>query len=434
MAKPIGASCNLECTYCYYLDKSSLYPDRNDFRMDEETLDRFVRSYIRDNPASVVTFAWQGGEPTLRGIEFYRTAVSLQEKYAPPDTRVQNTFQTNGTLLDDEWGVFLAANDFLVGISIDGPAELHDTFRQTRGGGGTHEQVMAGLDVLQRHNVPHNALCVLNTVNSRHPAAVYEFFADLGIDWIQFIPLVEHRPDSQPMAVRDPVTPGHDIPRWVREAGGAVRESDSDFDVVVEAARNAPVSPRSVDPVAYGEFMCRIFDQWVREDLGERSVRLFDQAIERRLQKRSSLCVFSEQCGSQMAIEHNGDVYACDHFVDPAYLRGNIHERALGELVNADEQQTFGAFKRTGLPARCVECPVREYCNGGCPKNWHLATPAGELGLNYLCPGYRRLFTYLEPYLDIIEETVDRGLALQLASEAVAVRDGHHRDDQSCRN
>jgi uncharacterized protein len=433
MTKPNGPACNLGCEYCFYLEKAELYPDREDFGMDEETLETYVRQYIEAQPGPVVTFAWQGGEPTLLGVEFFEKALQYQKQYAPPGVEVQNCLQTNGTLLDEEWCRFLAAEDFLVGISIDGPRELHDAFRSTRADGPTYDRVMEGLELLQTFDVEHNALCVLNSVNSRRPLDVYRFFRRQGIEWIQFIPLVEPVTGEGPSSDGEPdpavdsddetIADGRTAPSWVLERGGAVRERDADYDAVLDAARSAPIGDRSVDPARYGEFVVTVFEEWVRNDVGDVSVRLFDQVLEVALQGSASLCVLSETCGSQVAIEHNGDVYACDHYVDPGFRRGNVHETHLATLVECDDQQAFGEYKREGLPERCRDCDVRAFCNGGCPKNWHLETPAGESGLNYLCAGYRRFFTHVQPYLELVERVAGDGLPLRYVSEAVETMD-----------
>lgn len=432
MAKPNGPACNLRCEYCFYLDTAELYPERSDFAMSDETLETFVRQYIEAQPGPVVTFAWQGGEPTLPGIDFYRKVVRYQEKHAPDDVQVRNTLQTNGTLLNDEWCRFLAEHDFLVGMSIDGPRDLHDRFRRTRSDGATFDQVMNGLSLLEEYGVEHNALCVVNDVNSRHPLEVYEFFKHQGVEWIQFIPLVEpldaDDADADGEGARDRdgdygEDDGHQMPEWVRKRGGAVERRDEDYAAVAEAAREDPVTARSVDPEAYGEFMCAIFDEWIRNDVGEISVRLFDQCLETVLCGESSLCVFQKECGSQLAVEHNGDVYACDHFVDPGFKRGNVHDTHLADLVDASEQRQFGEYKRDGLPPRCRDCDVREFCHGGCPKNWQLTTPDDAPGLNYLCAGYRRFFTYVQPYLDLVERTIDDGLPLPLIADIVTALD-----------
>ncbi|MFB6140701.1 MAG: anaerobic sulfatase maturase [Halosimplex sp.] len=451
MAMPTGPACNLGCEYCYYLNKAELYPDGEDFRMSTETLETFVKQYVEAQPGPEVTFAWQGGEPTLRGLDFYREAVRLQREHAPPGKRVVNALQTNGTRLDDEWGRFLAENDFLVGLSVDGPPDLHDEFRRTRAGEPTFEAVAEGLAVLRRHGVRFNVLCVVNAVNARYPLRVYDFFKRLGARWLQFVPLVELREATDGASGRgtahatgtgtdrdeaprgegggeEPadefgVPTGRPTREWVRDRGGDVEASDGDYRAVVEAARDAPTTDRSVDPVAYGEFVCAIFDEWVREDVGSVSVRLFDQWLQTGLEGRASHCVFDETCGDQVAMEHDGDVYACDHFVEPGFRLGNVHETHLRDLLDDEGQRAFGAYKREGLPARCRECDVRRFCHGGCPKNRHLATPDGELGLNYLCAGYRRFFTHARPYLECFEAAVEDRRPLSSVTDAVAARD-----------
>ncbi len=437
MAKPIGPTCNLECAYCYYLEKASLYPDRSDFRMSDDTLETFVRQYIEAQPGPAVSFAWQGGEPTLLGLDFFHRVVALQQKHAPDGVQVQNSLQTNGTLLDEEWCEFLAEHEFLVGISIDGPRALHDQFRRTRVDGATFDQVTNGLSLLQQHDVEHNVLCVVNALNSQHPLDVYRFFKMHGVEWIQFIPLVEPLDGSACTSENeripdDRIPKRHDCnevysaPSWVSERGGLVEQHDDDYQRVLEAARATPVSHRSVDPEAYGTFMRTIFDEWVRNDVGTVSVRLFDQCLERLRYGTAGLCVFSETCGTQLAMEHNGDVYACDHFVEQGFERGNIHETHLARLVDDPGQRQFGDYKRDGLPNRCMSCDVRAFCNGGCPKNWHLETPDGELGLNYLCAGYRRFFTYVQPYLALFERTLDDGLPPAFVMDVVALLDDRH--------
>jgi uncharacterized protein len=436
MTMPIGPACNLDCEYCYYLEKSELYPEKANFRMSEDTLEEFIKQYIEAQPGPQVTFAWQGGEPTLIGVDFYREVVNLQEEHAPADKQIVNTLQTNGTRLDDEWGRFLATHDFLVGISIDGPRELHNQYRQTRAGGPVFEEVMTGLSVLQEHGVEYNVLCVVNRYNSQYPLHVYEFFKNQDIEWLQFIPLVEMpettdaKPASvdtthEPNAALDDLGVPTDQPTydWVRERGDPANESDDNYHAVLDTAREAPVTNRSVDPEAYAEFMCAIFEEWVRNDVGEISVRLFDQSIQVALGGEASYCILRETCGDQVAMEHNGDIYACDHFVDPGFHLGNIHETHLMELLDSEEQRQFGQYKREGLPPRCRECDVRAFCHGGCPKNRHLKTPGDEAGLNYLCAGYRQFFTYIQPYLDIFEKTVRENKPLPFVMDGVAVLD-----------
>jgi len=369
MTKPIGPTCNLGCEYCFYLEKDALYPDTTDFRMSETTLERYVEAYLAAQPGPEVTFVWQGGEPTLLGVDFFRRVVELQRELAPAGQQVHNALQTNGTRLDDEWCRFLARHDFLVGLSLDGPAALHDAYRVAKDGSPVFDRVLAGLTRLQTHDVAYNVLCVLNDRNSRHPLEVYRFFTALGVEWLQFIPLVE--PADGP-------------------TGGAT-----------------PVSDRSVDPRAYGEFLCTVFDEWVRHDVGAVSVRSFDQCLLAWLPGgRPDLCVFNETCGRQPAIEHNGDVYSCDHFVEPGYRLGNVHETPLATLVDGRQQRAFGAFKRESLPADCRACSVRSVCHGGCPKDRLLEPPDGGLPRNYLCAGYRRFFGHVAPYMPYLVPVV----------------------------
>lgn len=434
IAMPSGPACNLGCEYCYYLEKASLYS--GDVRMSESTLETFIAQYVEAHPGREVTFTWQGGEPTLRGLDFYRKAVELQAAYAPAETRVVNTIQTNGTRLNDEWCQFFAEHDFLVGISIDGPRDLHDRYRRTKAGGPTFEDVMDGLGLLQHHDVSYNVLCVLNRFNSRHPRRVYEFFKDQGVEWLQFIPLVEPATDDDATGIdvnpQSSATPGDGtdnrsidppVEEWVRERVRWPIDVDDDYPAVLSAARDAPVTSRSVDPAAYGTFMRTVFDEWVRNDVGEVSVRLFDQVFEIALAGEASLCIHRETCGDQVAMEHTGDVYACDHFVEPDFERGNVHEDHLGELVDSDAQRRFGAAKRDDLPTRCRECPVREFCHGGCPKDRHLRTPSGESGLHYLCAGYRTFFQSVKPYLDLAERVVAENKPLPFLMDEVTARD-----------
>ena len=344
MVKPIGPICNLACDYCFYLDKKRLYPQEENFWMDEELLEDFIRQYIKRQPGPVVSFAWQGGEPTLRGIDFFKKAVELQKKYVPEGWQVENAFQTNGILLNDEWCDFFRKNDFLVGISIDGPAELHDVYRSDKEGHPTHEHVLKGLHLLQEHGVEYNVLCAVNNLNAMHPFEVYHFFKDEGVRYIQFIPIVER-------------------------IGGA------------------RVSPRTVRAEDYGCFLIAVFNEWVRNDIGRTFIQIFEECIGIWMGLSPALCTLGETCGRAMIMEHNGDLYSCDHFVSPEYKLGNIREEALVDMVESPKQKKFGQDKRDALPRYCRECDVRFICNGGCPKDRFLQTPDGEGGLNYLCTG-----------------------------------------------
>ncbi len=375
LAKPIGPVCNLGCTYCFYLEKEKLYPKPGGisaWAMPGEVLDAYIRQYIRARNAPVVTFAWQGGEPTLLGIEFFREVVALQRDYAG-GKRIENTFQTNGILLDDRWGEFFAHNGFLVGLSIDGPDKLHDKYRIDKGGKPTFEQVMRGMRILKKHAVEFNTLTVVNRHNSWHPLEVYRFLKDSGGGFMQFIPLVER-------VAQDPTPDGLSL-------------------IPPDYGRRARVAEWSVEPLRYGTFLCSIFDEWVRRDVGRCYVQLFDVALEAWMGLESSLCVFRPTCGEAMAIEHNGDLYSCDHYVYPANRLGNVLESPLSVLVTSEQQRKFGRDKMDTLPQYCRTCEVRFACNGECPKHRFLPAPGGEAGLNYLCEGYRLFFRHIDPYM-----------------------------------
>jgi uncharacterized protein len=365
LAKPTGAACNLACAYCFFLDKELLYPDSR-FRMSDEVLEAYIRQLIEAHRTPQVTVAWQGGEPTLMGVDFYRRAIALQKKHARPGMVFENTIQTNGTLLDDEWCEFLKENDYLVGISIDGPRPLHDTYRLDRGGQPTFDRVMRGLRLLQKHGVEYNILVTVNRTNADYPLKVYRFLRDEAeTNWIQLIPVVERIDDE-----------GHTIYQ-----------------------KGSRVSKRSVRPEQFGRFLIQIFDEWVRHDVGRMYVQTFEAAVRNWLRMPSSgMCVFEETCGLGLALEHNGDLYSCDHFVEPDYLLGNIMDTPMAEMVMSERQRKFGLDKRDTLPRYCRECDVRFACHGECPKNRFLtappgaATPEGEAGLNHLCVGWKAFF------------------------------------------
>jgi uncharacterized protein len=374
MTKPIGPLCNFACSYCFYLEKARLYPETRTFRMTPEVLERFAREYIAAQPGSVVSFAWQGGEPTLLGVDWFRNVVALQQRHADGRT-IENAFQTNGVLLDDEWGEFLAEHHFLVGISIDGPRHLHDAYRVDQGHQPTFDRVMAGIRVVRKHGVEFNTLTAVHRMNSPHPLEVYRFLREIGSGFIQFIPIVERA------APGTSASPG----LWL-----APPPDHRD------AARvDAPVTPWSVEPAEYGGFLCRVFDEWVRRDVGRVFVQQFDAALANWLGEPAGVCVFSMNCGRSLAIEHNGDVYCCDHYVYPEYRLGNVRETSLAAMAGTPEQQEFGEAKSATLPRYCRECPVRFACHGECPKHRFLCAQDGEPGLNYLCAGYRPFFTHI---------------------------------------
>ncbi len=385
MAKPIGPICNLDCEYCYYLHKEDLYPENKQWRMAPKTLETFIKQYIDAQPktAREITFAWQGGEPTLLGLEFFKHIVELEQKHARPGQKIVNAFQTNGVLLDEEWASFFKQNDFLIGLSMDGPAALHDRYRYDKKGEGTFLKVHHALQLLQRHQVDFNVLVVVNRENGSHGKKVYTYLRDNGVEYFQFIPIVEKRGIGE--HPEPPISPS--LNETSIGASGA-----GEWDHLV--------SSRSVRPEQFGGFLIAVFDEWIRRDVGKVFVQIFDQALAAWLGLEPSLCVFRKQCGKALAIEHNGDLYSCDHFVEPEYKLGNIMELPIIELAISARQQAFGAHKETSLPQYCRDCEVLHACHGECPKNRFVTTPDGEEGLNYLCSGYRKFFNHVAPYME----------------------------------
>ncbi len=383
LVKPTGATCNLDCAYCFFLSKEMLYPGSR-FRMADELLETYIRQLIEGHQSREVTLAFQGGEPTLMGVPFFRRAVELAEKYRRPGMTIEYTIQTNGTLLDDEWGEFLRANNFLVGISIDGPREIHDLYRYDKGGAPTFDRVMRGLDALKRHHVEWNVLCTLHRNNAGKPLELYHFFRDeLGAQFMQFIPIVERLTPEQAAVSMSLVDPWHswrDRPLYT-QSGTIVTE-------------------RSITGEQYGAFLIAIFDEWVRHDVARVYVQMFDVALANWLGMPSGLCIHSRTCGTALAIEHNGDLYSCDHFVEPQYFLGNIKQEHLIDLVASEKQVKFGNDKFDTLPRYCRECDVRFACHGGCPKDRFITTPDGEPGLNYLCAGYKAFFHHIRGAMD----------------------------------
>lgn len=383
MTKPIGPICNLDCTYCYYLEKEKLYPRGENFRMTDEVLEAYIRDYLASQTTPEVSMAWQGGEPTLLGLDFFRRVVELQKKHASGRT-VSNAIQTNGTRLDADWCRFFKENHFLVGLSIDGPRKLHDTYRVDKGGKPTFDRVMAGLALLKRHGVEFNTLTVVSASNVKRPLEVYEFLKEQGSGFIQFIPLVERLGDGAPLAFAPPPEPG-------APASGVTRWS--------------------VPAAGYGEFLCTIFDEWVRRDVGRVFVQIFDVSLGIWSGHGASLCVFLKDCGRALAMEHNGDVFSCDHFVYPKFRLGNILNHSLGAMVDTPEQQAFGRAKSESLPAYCRSCEVRFACNGECPKHRFVKTPDGEDGLNYLCPAYKKFFNHIDATMKTMAALLHAGRA-----------------------
>lgn len=368
LAKPSGPICNLDCSYCFFLEKEALYPgDR--FRMSDAVVETYIRQVIESQLTPEITIAWQGGEPTLMGLDFFRRAVAFAETCARPGQQLHHTIQTNGTLLTDEWCAFLRAKQFLVGISIDGPLELHDVYRVDKQGRGTFTRVRAGLEKLTRAGVEWNVLCTVHAANQDVPLDVYRFFRDeLGARFVQFIPIVER-----------------------------VDETSDEL------------TDRSVDPAAWGSFLTSIFDEWLRRDVGEVFVQMFDAALASWYGARPALCIFSETCGDAVALEHNGDLYSCDHFVEPAHLLGNITETHMLELMASPHQRAFGNAKRDSLPQQCRECSVLFACRGECPKNRVARTATGEVGLNHLCAGYLDFFTHIDGVMKLMADAIRGG-------------------------
>jgi uncharacterized protein len=365
MAKPTGSRCNLSCDYCFFLKKQYLYPN-SDFRMSNMVMDNYIRQTINGHTAPKVTIAWQGGEPTLMGLNFFKRSIEVINKTLRPGMQVEMTLQTNGVLLDEAWCQFLHKNNFLVGISIDGPRELHDAYRKDKAGHSVFDKVIQSVRLMQKYGVKFNVLCTVNTVNSQHPLEVYRFFRDeLKTPFLQFIPIVE----------RD-------------NTSGNQHESQ--------------LTERSVDPKQYGKFLTDIFDEWVGLDVGKVFVQFFDEVLSSYVRGFSSLCVLSPRCGEGVALEHTGDVYSCDHFVEPGFLLGNILKTPLTELVFSKQQREFGDSKWKTLPRYCRECEFLFVCNGECPKNRVLKAPNGEDGLNWLCEGLKAFFLHTKKPMQIM--------------------------------
>lgn len=412
MSKPIGPICNLDCRYCFYLEKEEMYVQegrhpRPSWQMSDEVLETYIRQYIQQQDAQEINFAWQGGEPTLLGVDFFRKAVAIQTKYAEGRT-IHNALQTNATLLDDAWGGFLSENHFLVGVSIDGPADLHDAYRVDKHGGPTFDRVMQGIEALKRHGVDFNTMTVVSRANSQHPQRVYRFLKEIGSTFLQFIPLVER-------ASPGPLASEHGLIQLSLAPPPRLGETDS------------AVTDWSVRAEDWGPFLTTIFDEWVRRDVGCIYVQHFDVALGIWLGAGSSLCVFSETCGKAVAIEHNGDLYSCDHFVYPQYRLGNVLEKSLGEMVASEAQTKFGRDKADTLPRYCRECEVRFACQGECPKHRFIRAPDGEWGLNYLCAGYYRFFKHIDPYMRAMAGLLHSGRAPAEIMEEIARLDQNIR-------
>lgn len=383
MAKPSGAACNLACRYCFYLEKGGLYPKGPD-RMDDAVLESYIRQTLEGQQVPSATIAWQGGEPTLMGLDFFKRSIAVEEKYARPEMRVEHTIQTNGTLLDDDWCRFFHKNNFLVGLSLDGPREMHDANRVDRDGKPTFDRVVHAARLLQKHDVEFNILATINAANETHPLEVYRFFRDeLEARYLQFIPIVERNPD------------------------GTVNE-------------------RSVEPIQFGRFLIDIFDEWIRGDVGKMFVINIDGPLANWLGTPSA-CIFRPTCGQGMALERNGDLYSCDHFVTPEDFLGNILETPLVELVSSEKQQKFGQDKWDSLPRYCRECEFLFACNGECPKNRFMETPDGEPGLNYLCEGYKTFYRHVDRPMKMMATLLKQG------HEASRVMDLFEKEERDLR-
>jgi uncharacterized protein len=404
MAKPSGPICNLACRYCFYREKEQLYASGQKYRMSDEVLTEYVRQYIASQDTPEINFSWQGGEPTMMGLAFFRRALQLQQEYAD-GKRISNSIQTNGIMLDDEWCAFFAEHLFLVGLSIDGPAELHDVYRVGRGDLPTHAAVVRAAELLVKHGAQFNTLTSVARRNSEHPLAVYRFLEDIGSEFMQFIPIVERVPDRRAAELGLSLSAPPDT----------AREAD------------ARVTQWSVRPDVFGEFLVEIFEEWVARGVGRVFVQLFDVALEAWVGSPSSLCVFAEDCGHALVMEHDGGVYACDHYVYPEYHRGNIADSSLEELANSVDQHEFGTAKSKNLPSCCRRCEVRFACNGDCPKHRFTTAPDGEPGLSYLCPAYKRFFDHVDPYMRTMAQLLAAG---RPAADIVGIRDEYERQQK----
>ncbi|MCW4081332.1 anaerobic sulfatase-maturation protein [Prevotella copri] len=375
MLKPAGAHCNLACKYCYYLEKNKPYPTAQRHLMSDEMLEQFTREYIEAQTMNQVLFTWHGGEPLLRSIDFYRKALSLQQKYAG-GRRIDNVIQTNGTLLTDEWCEFFAQNHWLVGISIDGPQPDHDHYRLTAAGKPSWKKVMQGIKLLKKHGVEWNAMAVVNAYNANHPLEFYRFFKENGCQFLQFTPIVE---------------------RLTRHEDGRTLASLADKDEI-------SLSEASVASEQWGNFLCAIFDEWVRKDVGKIFVEIFDCTLANWMGVSPGICAYSKECGHAGVMEHNGDVYSCDHFVFPEYKLGNIRDHSLIDMLYGEQQQEFSRLKHSSLPRQCKECDMEFACHGECPKNRFMKDKYGDSGLNYLCPGYYHYYQHVAPYMDYMKQ------------------------------
>ncbi len=399
VAKPTGPVCNLNCEYCFYLEKRALFGPGEQYRMSDEVLSAFITNYISSQPTPIVEFVWQGGEPTLLGLDFFRRITELQKPFARQKT-ITNSLQTNGTLLSDEWCSFLRKNKFVVGISIDGPKEIHDRYRRDRAGMGTFDQVMRSLRLLQKHKLEYNVLASVARETARQPLEVYRFLRNQGVEFIQFAPIVERMPDARSRQ--------HGL--QLAEPASLVKEEDE---------QQTAVTPWSVIPEGYGDFLIAVYEEWVRHDVGKVFVMNFEWALNAWIGNPSPVCVHAKQCGRSLVIEHNGDVYACDHCVYPQYRLGNIRTNSLTDMAERSRQSGFGVSKETALPRWCRECQVLAACRGGCPKHRFAMTCYNEPGLHYLCAGYKKFFMHIRKYCHAMTQLLEHGYPASYIMEAV---------------
>ena len=424
LAKPTGAICNLDCEYCFFLSKEALYPG-SPFRMKDDVLESYIKQVLESQIGPQVTIAWQGGEPTLMGLDFFDRTIELTRKYTKPGMQVEHTIQTNGTKLNDKWCQFFKRHNFLVGLSLDGPQQLHDIYRVDKNGHGTFEQVMAAARKMQQYDVDFNILCTVHAGNADYPLEVYRFFRDeVKTDFIQFIPIVERStPELLPVANRG--WGDQNLPNEVEIEGLPVAKSSKRPLYKLEGNL---VTHRSVKPEQWGIFLNTIFDEWVHNDVGRVFVQMFDSALGSWYGQGASLCIHRPTCGDALALEHNGDLYSCDHFVEPKYFLGNIEETHMLEMVASDQQRKFGNDKRDTLPKYCLDCEVRFACHGGCPRNRFIKTPSGEDGLNYLCAGYKSFFTHIDPEMKMMAALLKQG---RYADEVMGILTRSEKSDSN---
>jgi uncharacterized protein len=397
LAKPNGSLCNIACDYCFYLEKRELFPADQPQQMSDAVLAAYIAQYVAAQPTPVVEFVWHGGEPTLLGLDFFRRVVALQEPYRASKT-ICNVLQTNALLLDDAWCQFFKVNDFFIGVSLDGPQAIHDRYRKDRRGQGTFERVMRGVRLLQQHGVEFNALACVGRDTAHHPLEVYRFFKEVGITHIQFTPIIEREPDADTEA----------LGLWLARPA-----------LLDQQEPNTRVTPWTVEPEAYGDFLIAIVEEWVRHDVGSTFVMNIEWALTAWLGEPSPVCIFSKTCGRAVAIEHDGSVFACDHYVYPEYRLGDVLHDELGAMVERSVASGFGPHKESTLPRTCQQCEVKQACWGGCPKHRFATTPEGEPGLHYLCPGYKKFFRHIRKYLRPMATLIEHNLPVSLIMQAI---------------